>query len=290
MIKNNYQMKTGIVIVNYNDAKTTLRLLNNIKDYKCLDKIVIVDNKSTDDSLITLESVNYKNLVVLESSSNKGYSAALNIGCKYLIDLYTECNIIISNPDIIIDSENDLKELIKNLSDTNVIVAPTIIEGNNLNRGWHLPTPIDDIILNIPGIHDKYFNSHLKYPDNYYNKPISKVETISGCFFLITSKHLQTINYFDEGVFLYYEENIFGLKTKALHKNILINNNIDVIHDHATSINKSLTKIKKYNNLKKSQLYFEKHYNHANLFELVLLYITIFITRIILSVKYFFEL
>ena len=36
----------GMVIVNYNDYKTTERLLNNVKDYKILQEIVVVDNKS----------------------------------------------------------------------------------------------------------------------------------------------------------------------------------------------------------------------------------------------------
>ena len=33
--------KLGMVIINYNDAKTTIELLENIKDYKCLDSIIV---------------------------------------------------------------------------------------------------------------------------------------------------------------------------------------------------------------------------------------------------------
>ena len=35
----------GFLIVNYNDAKTTEKLLLNVKNYQCLDKILVVDNK-----------------------------------------------------------------------------------------------------------------------------------------------------------------------------------------------------------------------------------------------------
>ena len=42
----------GMVIVNYNDYETTKRLLDNVKDYKVLKEIVVVDNKSTDNSLL----------------------------------------------------------------------------------------------------------------------------------------------------------------------------------------------------------------------------------------------
>lgn len=282
-------MKNGIVIVNYNDYKTTKRLIDNIKDYKIFDKIVIVDNKSSDNSLKELKKLENKRIVVIDSGKNKGYSYALNVGCKYLIDKYKECKIIVSNSDIIIQNENDIKDLFELVKGKNVIVGPTIIEGNNLNRGWIVPKPMDDVAMNILGLYKKYQKRHLMYQDSYYNKDISKVGTVSGCFFAISSKHLEEMGYFDENVFLYYEENIMGLKTKDLGKNIIVANNIDVIHDHAVSIDKSLKRIKKYDILKSSQYYFEKTYNHASKGELFLLRLTSKITRVILLIKYMID-
>lgn len=282
-------MKNGIVIVNYNDYKTTKRLIDNIRDYKVFDNIVIVDNKSSDNSLKELKKLENKQIVVIDSGKNKGYSYALNVGCKYLIDKYKECKIIVSNSDIIIQSENDIKDLFELVKGKNVIVGPTIIEGNNLNRGWIVPKPMDDVAMNILGLYKKYQKRHLMYQDSYYNKDISKVGTVSGCFFAISSKHLEEMGYFDENVFLYYEENIMGVKTKDLGKNIIVANNIDVIHDHAVSIDKSLKRIKKYDILKNSQYYFEKTYNHASKGELFLLRLTNKITRVILLIKYMID-
>ena len=42
--------KLVFVIINYNDYETTKKLLDNIKDYKVIDKIYVVDNHSTDNS------------------------------------------------------------------------------------------------------------------------------------------------------------------------------------------------------------------------------------------------
>ena len=282
-------MKNAFVIVNYNDYKTTIKLIENLKDYNILDKIVVVDNKSTDESLIRLESYNSNKLIVLESGDNKGYSYALNIGAKYLIDLFGECNIIFSNADIIIDNESDLKELLSHLSSTNVIVAPNIIENNTLNRGWKIPKPMDEVFLNMPKYHKKYFDKHLKYNDSYYDKKISKVEAVSGSFFLMTSKHYLDINGFDENVFLYYEENITAVKTKSLYKNIIIVNDVDVYHDHSVSIDKSLKRLQKFKILKKSQRYFEKTYNRANIIEQLLLYLSYLIAKVILFFVYIFS-
>ena len=276
----------GMVIVNYNDYETTKRLLDNVKDYKVLKEIVVVDNKSTDDSLKKLKKLESKKITIIDSGNNKGYSYALNVGCKYLIDKYKVLNIVISNSDIIIDSENDIKDLNSYISDKNVIVGPTIIQGNDLNRGFKVPTPWQDIKQNIVFWGKRVLANELNYPDNYYHKDISKVDTVSGCFFMISSKHLEEMGYFDENVFLYYEENIMGIKTKRLKKNIIVCNNVDVVHDHSVSIDKSLKRIKKYDILKTSQEYFEKKYNGASRIELFFLKVFRYLTRILLLIKY----
>lgn len=276
----------GMVIVNYNDYETTKRLLDNVKDYKVLKEIVVVDNKSTDNSLKKLKKLESKKITIIDSGNNKGYSYALNVGCKYLINKYKVLNIVISNSDIIIDSDTDIKDLNSYISDKNVIVGPTIIQGNDLNRGFKIPTPWQDIKQNIVFFGKRVLTNELSYPDNYYHKDISKVDTVSGCFFMISSKHLEDMGYFDENVFLYYEENIMGIKTKRLKKNIIVCNNIDVIHDHSVSIDKSLKRIKKYDILKTSQEYFEKKYNGANKIELFFLKVFRYLTRILLLIKY----
>lgn len=276
----------GMVIVNYNDYETTKRLLDNVKDYKILKEIVVVDNKSTDNSLEELRKLKNKKITIIDSGENKGYSYALNVGCKYLVDKYKSLNIVISNSDIIIDSELDIKDLNSYISTKNVIVGPTIIQGNDLNRGFKIPTPWQDIKQNIVFFGKRVLAKELSYPDNYYHKDISKVDTVSGCFFMISSKHLEDMGYFDENVFLYYEENIMGIKTKKLGKNIIVCNNVDVIHDHSVSIDKSLKRIKKYDILKTSQEYFEKTYNGANKIELFFLKVFRYLTRILLLIKY----
>ena len=42
-------MKTAIIILNYNSKEDTIRFVNEIKDFKVLDKIIVVDNKFFED-------------------------------------------------------------------------------------------------------------------------------------------------------------------------------------------------------------------------------------------------
>lgn len=281
-------MKNAIVIVNYNDYKTTKRLIDNIKEYHILDLIVVVDNNSNDNSYSKLKELESNKINIIKTDENNGYSSAINYGCDYILTKYKKCNIAISNSDIIIKKEEDLKTLFSYLNKDIVVVGPTIVQNEELLRGWKIPSYKDDLASNLPN-HRKYEKKNLYYPDSYYKDDISYVDAVSGSFFLITSDFYEKMNRFDEKVFLYYEENILAKKVKALNKKTIVVNNIKIIHDHSKSIDKSLKKIKKYDLLKKSQYYYEKHYNKANIFKLLLLKIVTLITRLGLIIKYIFE-
>lgn len=279
--------KLAFVIINYNDYKTTKRLLYNIKDYKIIDKIYVVDNHSTDDSYENLKKLKIKRYEVIETPSNKGFAYALNIGAKKAIDDLGNVDIIFSNSDIIINSNEDLEDLKKTLDKRTIgLVGPVVVQNGKLNRGWHLPSPKNEILSNLPGI-GKRFNKKIYYDDSYYKGDSSEVEVISFCFFLIKSEVLKEINYFDDNTFLYYEENITASKLKRTQYKTLINNNVTIIHDHSVSVDKNISCINKYKILKQSQLYFETNYNNANSIEKILLKLTIRLTLLTLYVRIF---
>lgn len=281
-------MRTGMLIVNYNDYPSTKKLLDNIRPFHIFDMVVVVDNRSTDDSLKKLKRLKIPNFSVLEMKDNLGYSAAINHGSNYLIKKLGECNIIVSNPDILITKEKDIQALLSVLKNKKVgAVGPTILEHGNLNRGWKNPSPLLDSVLNLPFLHRFIRKKKTMYPSSHYNEDISKVDVISGCFFCISSKALEKINYLDENVFLYYEENILSKKLEQVGLSCFVDNRTLIAHNHSVTIDKSMKKIKKYQAQKKSQYYFQVNYQHANTFERFCLKSSRFITEIILSIYYF---
>lgn len=262
-------MQTGIIIINYNDFSSTNQLVENIKKYKVIEKIVIVDNASCCEEKEKLKQIKHKKVKIIYNEENKGYSSAINIGAKYLISLYGKCNIIVSNADIIIKEEKHIKELLKTLLQKNVAVAsPVIFENDHLNRGWKFTTPKQDILMSIPKIYKKFEKKYRYYKDDHYKEKESVVDVVSGCFFLIKSTVLEDINFFDENVFLYYEENILARKLQSKKLETRINNEVVIIHNHSVTIDKNLKRKKKLKVLRKSQLYYEEHYNNASKLEL----------------------
>ena len=248
-----------------------------------------MDNHSTDSSFAKLKKVKNKKVRVVQTKENKGYSSAINFGTKDILERYSDANVVISNADIILSSEEDLKVLVKGLSQKHVgIVAPTIVEHGSLNRGWKLPTPNQDILENIVFL-NRFFKRRKLYPESYYEKKTSIVDVVSGCIFLMKASTIQKVNFLDEGVFLYYEEAILAKKLQDISLHSVIYNQIAFVHNHSVSIDKSVKKLNKYKILKKSQAYFEKNYNHANSLQRGLLWFTNWTSYIILAIIYWVQ-
>ena len=257
-------MKTGIVILNYNDYENTIQMLNQIKDYTCLDKIVIVDNCSTDQSVEKLKVYENKKIVLLEASENKGYASGNNLGLSYL-EKNTSCEIaIISNPDIVV-SESVLKELIHDMKTHADIsfLGPKVLENGHISKGWKFPRIWTELLSNI-NFFGKYSQRFLKYNDAYYQEKLTKVDVIHGCFFLARLSDFKKIHYFDSHTFLYYEENILAKKAASKHLSLFVDTSVSVTHALSKSVDKNIKKIRKYKILKNSQKYYLQNYMKCN--------------------------
>ena len=281
--------KIGFIIVNYNDYSNTSKLLDNIKNYSTIDLIVVVDNNSNDNSYKLLKKHENNKIKIIKNNS-RHFSSGLNFGAKFLINEIGNCAIIFSNSDIIIKKEEDLIKLSNYINDDNVVVGPVVNEHGKLNRGWHMPTVNSEIIFNLAYLGKKHKAKVLNYEEKDYKNKTTQVDVVSGCFFLVQSKFLEKVNYFDENTFLYYEEQILATKVKNENKKEIIVNDVTIFHNHSISIDKSLKRINKHKILKKSQRYFCKNYLHANIFQMFLLYLTDYLFRIILLIRGIFRI
>ncbi|WP_148321356.1 glycosyltransferase family 2 protein [Clostridium cuniculi] len=272
-------MALGIVVLNYNDYKTTIKFLDMIKEYKNINKVVVVDNNSKDNSVREIKKYVNDKIILLESKKNNGYGAGNNIGIEYLRKINDIEYIVISNPDIEF-KESDLEKLISFLESNKsiAIASGRIVESGKYAKdgAWRLPSYSECLLQTIPII-DKKVDNSLSYPESYFTGQYSIVDTVKGCFFIARAKVLEEIGYFDEDTFLYYEENILGYKLKKGNYPIGILNDVNIIHEHGVTINKALKKIEKFKILNKSRIVYMKKYlkstkikmNFYNLIEII---------------------
>ena len=279
--------KVGIVILNYNDYEETSNFIEQIKKYKVLDEIVVVDNCSTDNSFNKLSKLKDKNISVIKTDKNNGYSSGNNYGVKYLEDRVDY--IIISNPDITV-KEDVIKKLKQDLDENEdmAIVAPVIEQLGEKIRGWRLPGYFDELLSNVNHFHKKA-TKRLRYDESRYQDEFARVEAVSGCFFMIRRDVLNLVGNFDEATFLYYEENVLGYKLKNINRQSFIDNTVSVTHNLSVSVDKSFNSIKKYKMLKTSQKYYVKYYLKTNIFGIILLRIVYGISLAVAYTVVFFK-
>lgn len=257
-------MKNALVVLNYNDYETTASFLNKIKDYKILDLIVVVDNNSTDNSYKELLKIKNGKIDIIKAFKNGGYGYGNNIGIKHAIEKLGSCNIIVSNPDIVV-KENVIKKLFKDLNKDNkyAIVGPVINTHGKISRAFKITNGFEEMIISIPKIGTKLKEKIIAYKDSYYKEELNEVDCVSGCFFAFKSDVFEKINFYDEGLFLYYEEMVISKKVKELGYKVMFDNTVEIIHNHSVTIDKNHSKLNKYRILNESKMYYLNNYTNA---------------------------
>ena len=243
---------TAIIVLNYNDWKTTTQFMDKIALYKSVDKIVIVDNCSTDDSWERLLPLANEKIDVIQSQKNNGYAAGNNVGIRHVRTHYSNVDkVIISNPDITI-ADSGIQNILNQL-DSGYAMATGLIHNYNLqtqektlasNFCWRVPK-YNDLLWNYPlltykirrSVFQKSIYSNIS---KYQDEQIIDTECVPGCFFAIRMDALEEIGDFDEDTFLFSEESILGFSLKEKGKKVCVLKDVEIRHEQSTSINKSI--------------------------------------------------
>ena len=123
----------GCVVLNYNDSKTTIELINRIEKMDSIDVVVIVDNNSTDDSFSVLKQYASEKIHVIQSDKNGGYGYGNNCGIEFIKKNYDCDYIIIANPDVILVNTPGTNE-----------AGLTAIEDVESRDGWDTITAVQN--------------------------------------------------------------------------------------------------------------------------------------------------
>lgn len=267
----------AFLVLNYNDAKTTIELVDSVKEFNVIDHVLVVDNCSTDDSFQVLSKIKSEKVEVLSSTYNGGYGAGNNFGIDYLVIKYQPDYIVLANPDIIIEEKTicEMEKFLDGHKDY-VAVAPFMCNSEGeiqKNTGWNLPSKID-YVLSMGVLY-----SIIKKPGIIKNIEKSKrssidVDAISGSLYMMDANAMKKYGMYDENVFLYCEETILGFKFKSVGLKSAILTDCSYIHNHSISISKTYkSEISKRKLLLDSRHYVLKTYYKANRIELCIAHI-----------------
>lgn len=240
------KMKNVIVVLNYNDYKTTSEFIRQIQDYNSLDKIIVVDNASKDKSYNKLLKFQNNKIDVILNPVNEGYARGNNFGINYANDNYDFENLIISNPDIEVSNETikKLTEFLENSTSYDCVTGLIYNAKGKVvkNYAWKLPTYMTLVMSSSLLLNKLYSKINPEYM--FYKIPTSlhgvkDVEVLPGCFFMIRNEVMHEIGNFDNRTFLYHEENLLFNKLKYRGKSAILLEE-KIVHFEGISVSKDL--------------------------------------------------
>ena len=264
-----------LIVLNYNDSQTTVSYLNRIREYSSINRIVVVDNHSTDDSFLVLKNYENHKIRVIQTPYNGGYGYGNNFGIRYANELDLPEYIIISNPDVIFD-EKIIEEMIESISEEEkyTCVAPMMLDvnGNKVNgTAWKVPTAFQYTVSSEVLINRFFTLNKYKSLKDSETKGSIEVECLAGSFFMVKTIDMLKYGMYDENMFLYCEETYLGLQMKKNNRQMLLLTDLSFVHAHGVSINKTYkSAIKKQWMVWKNKEYLMKNYMGCSRFNVFL--------------------
>ena len=267
-------MQLSCVILNYNDAETTEKLVMQIADYDVLHQIIVVDNASTDDSLEWLRKLESDanasqscKVRVISADHNGGYGSGNNLGVRCGAE-QGATHVLIANPDVVF-SEQSLKAMLAVFArHSEVGIVTTRIRDArfpNLKNGWPLRSFMREL-LSMGPVSRRLLGKTFNYPDSCFaGRSAVYVGAVHGSMLMVDTEKFLEAGGYDEGIFLYEEEQVLGrrMQNAGYRSVLLLNQHYD--HEHSTSISKSFSDAMKRQRLReKSTLYYMRHYLHIS--------------------------
>ena len=195
-------MKLFVVILNWNGKNDTLACLTSLRN-DAVD-IVVVDNGSTDDSVVEI-SRRFPTVTVIETRENLGYAGGNNVGIDYALKQGADLVLLLNN-DTIVD-RHFIAALLKSSQDHQNIgifgaypirmTDPEKID--HLGGRWNSATATFDLV----GLGaERGFKT---------DQPL---DYVCGCSILIRREVFEKIGLLEPTFFLFWEEADFCMRSK----------------------------------------------------------------------------
>lgn len=261
-------MEISVLIVNYNTKELTLNCIRSIYQYthNLEFEVIVIDNDSHDGSREAILEA-FTCVKVINSGSNLGFGRANNLGAKHAVGRY----LFFLNSDTVL-IENSLKILLNHYQEieknhkTGIIGAILVDSTNNVtSSGGGLPNVWSHILLNIKKLFG-FLSSNSVFDSNIQLHPVGMV---SGADMLIKKAVFDSVDGFDDNIFLYYEDTDLNKRLTDLGYCHFIDTTTKIIHFEGGSAKMSHWK---RSVIHESQNYFFKKYSNKLTYTVYLIY------------------
>jgi GT2 family glycosyltransferase len=235
--------EVAIVILNYNGWQDTIVCLQSLThiEYSAL-KVIVVDNSSTDDSVLHLTKWIENNYIVntsvhfIISQDNKGFSAGNNLGIRYALDFQNPMYFWILNNDTVV-RPNALTNLVYSFENLSTqfklgILGCKILKISDPSYIQCIGGGRYNYLLGIV----RQVGEGEKDLGQYDGKDTS-IDYVSGASMFLSKEFLLDVGFLSEDYFLYFEEIDLALRGKRKGWCISTCTNTVIFHKEGATIN-----------------------------------------------------
>jgi GT2 family glycosyltransferase len=197
-----------IVVVNYNLKKDTIECLESlIKAGASLEKILLVDNASTDGSVEALISRFGAELVIIRADDNRGYPHALNLGIPQAMTMGANWILLMNNdtivaPDFLAELENSI---LANSSYS--LIGPLILYFSHPEIIWYLGYRIlPGTLIGIRSYRGRRVTNRLPQ--------LVPIDLMHGCAMMVKRDVFEKIGLFDDTQLIYGDDADFSWRAR----------------------------------------------------------------------------
>lgn len=212
-------MQLPIIIVNWNSGTQLAQVVESIQQYhhNLVSSVVIVDNASTDDSLVRAEAL--KGLAfdmhIIRNSQNVGFGCACNVGGQQVNSEY----LLFLNPDAALKPDTLPKALAYMQDPVNgkvgICGVQLLDEAGRVSRSCARFPSAMGFAVHAVGL-DRLFPRLGHHMAEWDHAQTRSVDHVIGAFFLVRSSVFQSLQGFDERFFVYLEDLDFSYRARQV--------------------------------------------------------------------------
>jgi GT2 family glycosyltransferase len=198
----------SVIIVNWNTKDLLRDCLKSV--YQCAGamdyKIIVVDNASTDGSVEMVKN-DFKQVILIENSDNKGFAAANNQGMAVAKGRYM---LLLNSDTVVLD--NAISDMVR-FADENpqaaVVGCRVLNPDRTLQRTCFMFPSVLNMLLSSTYLYKLFPKSRFFGREQmtwWDRNDIRQVDVVTGCFMLVRREAIEQVGTMDEQFFMYGEE------------------------------------------------------------------------------------
>ena len=228
----------AIILVNWNGKNDTLACLASLRQVKSSReagsssagqkskvKCIVVDNGSTDDSVVAIKK-NFPEVEVIETIENIGFAGGNNVGIRRALEDRFDFVWLLNNDTVV--HEQAVSALIDACGLSSVGIAGSKIyfaPGHEYHKRRYTHKERGRVLWYAGGLIDweNMYASHrgVDEVDNGQYDAVGETSFVTGCSMMIRREVIEKIGFFDEKFFAYLEDVDFCLRAKRLGYTLL---------------------------------------------------------------------